>query len=446
MKLKLVLSEKQNECLQYWIDNTTEEILYGGAKGGGKSYLMASLIFGDALIYPDTFYFIARSQLTDLRKYTIPSIHEVFKVQFKIDITKYSKYNGQDNYYELYNGSRVYLLACDYIPSDPMFERFGSMQMTRGAIEEGGEIHYLAKQNLKVSLGRKNNDKYNLKAKLLIVGNPKKNWMKFDFVEKFKNNNLPDNKKYIQSFYTDNPFRQSGYDAILSSITDKTAKERLLYGNWDYGDDDPALLCNYDAILDLFTNDHVQPTNNKYISADLAMQGRDRFIVGSWDGLICRVAIDKPKATGKSIEEDLKELMINDGVPHSCTVVDSDGLGAYLDSYLLNIKTFHGGKVSTTKFNDGKKINEYDNLKAECGYKLAEYVNEHKIKIICSEAQKQAIIEELSILKKDKIDNDTGKLAIIKKDKMKEFLQRSPDYLDMLLMRMYFEVKKSFGF
>jgi len=446
MELELEFTKKQKEVLRYWIDETTDEILFGGAKGGGKSYLLSSLIFGDALLYPETFYFIARCQLTDLRKYTIPTIHEVFKRQFKINIERYSRYNGMDNFYELYNKSRIYLLACDYVPSDPMFERFGSMQMTRGAIEEGGEIHYLAKQNLKISLGRKNNDLYNLKAKLLVVGNPKKNWMKTEFVNPFNKGELPPNKKYVQAFYTDNTYRQTGYDAILNSITDRTAKERLVYGNWDYGDDDPALLIEYDAILDLFTNDHVQPTGKKYISSDLAMQGRDKFIAGVWDGLICKIAIDQPKSTGKSIETDLKTLMVKESVPHSQTVVDSDGLGAYLESYLVNIKEFHGGAKSTQKFVDGKKLPEYNNLKSECGYKLAELINARKIKIICDERQKTAIIEELEVLKAGDVDNDTGKKSIMKKDKMKELLMRSPDYLDMLIMRMYFEIKRQFGF
>ncbi len=69
---------RQLEAAKYWCDAATEQILYGGAKAGGKSYLGASLIMADALIYPETHYFIARKELTDLRKFTIPTIHEVF--------------------------------------------------------------------------------------------------------------------------------------------------------------------------------------------------------------------------------------------------------------------------------------------------------------------------------------------------------------------------------
>jgi phage terminase large subunit len=45
-------NNKQLEAAEYWCDDTTEQLLFGGAKAGGKSFLGASLIFGDALIYP----------------------------------------------------------------------------------------------------------------------------------------------------------------------------------------------------------------------------------------------------------------------------------------------------------------------------------------------------------------------------------------------------------
>ena len=79
-------NDKQLEAAEAWLDDTTEEILFGGGKAGGKSFLGCTLIFGDALIYPNTHYFIARKELNDLRKFTIPSIHEVFENwKLKID-------------------------------------------------------------------------------------------------------------------------------------------------------------------------------------------------------------------------------------------------------------------------------------------------------------------------------------------------------------------------
>jgi len=158
-------NDKQLEVAKYWLDDTTTDIGYGGSKGSGKSFLGASLIFGDALIYPGTHYFIARKKLNDLRKYTQPTIKEVLD-GWGID-ERYYTFNGQDNYYTLYNGSKVYLLEAAYLPSDPDFERFGSIQMTRGWGEEIGEWHPKAKAMLQATIGRWKNDLYNLPGKFL---------------------------------------------------------------------------------------------------------------------------------------------------------------------------------------------------------------------------------------------------------------------------------------
>lgn len=150
-------------------------------------------------------------------------------------------------------------------------------------------------------------------------------------------------------------------------------------------------------------------------------------------GNVCYIRLDQEYSTGKSIETDLKNMMIQWKIPRSMMVVDSDGLGSYLESYLNGIKEFHGGN---------RPINpEYDNLKSECAFKLAELINNRQIRVICTEAQRERIMEELAVLKQDHIDADTRKKGIINKEKMKEILGHSPDYLDMLIMAMLFRIK-----
>lgn len=422
-------NEKQKEVCRHWVNDDVTDITYGGSKGSGKSFLGVNLIFSDALTYPETFYFIARKQLIDLRKYTIPTIYEVFE---KWGLTReYFRYQGNDNYFLLHNDSRVYLLDARYMPTDPQYQRFGSMQMTRGWIEEAGEFSLDAKNNLQASIGRWKNDKYNLSPKLLQTCNPSKNYLYSDYYKKQKEGKLEDWKRFVQALPTDNKMLPKGYLQNLERSLTKNQKERLLYGNWEY-DDDPDLLIDYDAVCDCFTNDHVTEGDRKSISADLAMKGRDRFVAGSWKGLVVRVAIDKLYSPAKEIETDLKRLMQKDGVGRSRTVADSDGLGAYLESYIEGIKEFHGGASANDTDN-------YMNLKSECGYKLAEVINKREIKIICTKEQEELIKEEIMVLKGENPDSDTRK-RIISKDAMKALLGRSPDYLDMLIMGMYFEI------
>jgi hypothetical protein len=406
---------------------------FGGAAGGGKSWWLCETRLVNCYLYPGYKSFIGREELKRLMQSTfitwskVCQFHNVPKSDWRL--------NGQYNVIEFKNGSSIDLLDLSYKPSDPLYERLGSTEYTDGAIEEAGEIHFLAYDVLKSRIGRHLNKEHNIKPTLAITGNPKKNWTYTEFYKPWKEKTLPGNYGFIQSLYTDNPHTSEDYEKQLSSLKDKALKERLMFGNWDY-DDDPSALVDYDAVCDMFTNSHIKPDGEKHISADLAMQGRDRFIGGYWNGFVCSIEIDKEKATGKEIEIDLKNLKELKGVGNSEIIADSDGLGAYLESYIENIKEFHGGASANDKDN-------YANLKSECAFKLAELINNRNIFVICNKEQEEIIKEELTTcLKRDNLYKDESKKRLIPKDKMKLLLGHSPDYMDMLLMGMFFHVKK----
>jgi hypothetical protein len=421
-------NKKQEQALHELTKGVSREILYGGAAGGAKSWTGAAFLTFMCECYPGTRWFVGRDSKTDLRNGTLPTFLKVFKLYGVEGVV----YNDKYSYLQWTNGSRIDFIDLGFYPKDKLYERFGSFEWTGGWIEEGGEVNFGAYDVLKTRIGRHRNDEYGIRPILFVTCNPKKNWLYYEFFTPWKLKKLDKKKKFIQAFAQDNPANESTYIDQLRSLSDKSKKERLLLGNWDY-DDDPAALCEFDAIIDLFTNDHVTAKGEKRLSADLAMKGRDRFIAGNWHGLVVNIAIDKEISTGKEIEGDLKACMISNQVPHSKTVVDSDGLGSYLESYLNGIKEFHGGAKA-------REDKEYGNLKSECGYLLASYINQRKMKVMCTQEQKQRIIEELGVLKSKNIDADEKRKYIVSKEEMKELLGRSPDYLDMLLMGMYFEI------
>lgn len=421
-------NSKQEQALHELTKGIAREVLYGGAAGGAKSWTGASWLTFMCECYAGTRWFVGRDSLTDLRNATLLTFQKVFKA-YGIEGVIYKE---KDHYLQFANGSRIDFIDLAYYPKDKLYERFGSFEWTGGWIEEAGEVNFGAYDVLKTRIGRHLNDKHGIRPILFVTCNPKKNWLYYEFFTPWKLKRLAGNRLFIQAFAQDNPAIESTYIDQLRSLSDKSKKERLLFGNWDY-DDDPAALCEFDAIIDLFVNDHVHAKGEKRISADLAMKGRDRFVSGNWHGLVVNIAIDKEISTGKEIEGDLKKCMISNQVPHSKTVVDSDGLGNYLESYLEGIKEFRGGARA-------KDDKEYGNLKSECGYLLASYVNQRKMKVLCTQEQKQRIIEELGVLKSKNIDADEKRKYIISKEEMKELLGRSPDYLDMLIMGMFFEV------
>ena len=422
------LFDKQIQAYDYLEDATTTEVCYGGAARGGKSYLGCAWQIMRRISMPGSSGLIAREELTKLKDTTLLTFFgllNIFGVRDAVD------FNAQSLICSFPNGSRIFFREIKYIPSDPEFDRLGSYDLTDCFIDESQQISAKAISVLKGRFSVLSGDGWHTIPKALYTCNPSKGWIKNDFVDPHKRGEIQPYRKFIKALPKDNPNVSQAYlDNLLKA--DKITIERLYYGNFDY-DDDPTVLCDYDAIVDMFTNEHVKPTGLKRISADLAMQGRDKFVAGVWDGSVCNVAIEQGKSTGKSIEQDLQALMIKHNVPRSRTVADSDGMGSYLISYLEGIKEFHGG----ARANDDK---DFANLKAECAYKLAEKINKREIKVVCTNEQKQRIIEEVSVLKADSVDKDETKKRIIKKEMMKELINRSPDYLDMLLMGMYFEV------
>lgn len=421
------MNEKQRLAYKYLRDRKHKFILYGGAAGGGKSWLGCEWLMQCGHYLPGTRWFIGRNNLKDCRDSVLVSWRKAAERH------KFSAYGITPDGIKFHNGSEIVFLDLTFYPKkDPLYERFGSKEFTGGWIEEAGEVNFKAFDVLKSRIGRHKNDKYRILPKMLITCNPKQNWLYTDFFKPYAKNELKEPYCFVPALAGDNPHLPADYIETLKEIRDKATRERLLYGNWDY-ETDRSALCDFEAISDIFTNT-AKPGSLRGIAADLAMQGRDRFIACSTEGFKLTVEIDKPKATGKEIENDLRSLMTVRRVGRSQTVADSDGMGAYLESYIKGIVTFHGGARAL-------KPETYASIKDECAFKLAEVINNRDLQVICTEEQKARLLEELPLLINANIDDDKGKKRIISKERMKEIIQRSPDMLDCLIMAMYSHIK-----
>jgi PBSX family phage terminase large subunit len=321
------LLEKQEHAVYYLKDKTTKEILYGGAAGGGKSAIGCLWLIEMCQTYPGTRWLMGRAKLKTLKETTLNTFFELASI---LELSDQYEYKEQRGKIVWSNGSEILLKDLFFYPSDPEFDELGSLEITGAFIDECNQVVQKA-WKLVGSRCRYKLNEFKLIPKIFGSCNPAQNWVYSTFYKPSKENALPDKRKFIQALPTDNPHLPPSYLEQLLDL-DQASKERLYFGNWDY-DDDPTKLCEYDAICDMFTNDQVKEGTNR-ISADLAMQGRDKFIAGSWKGLICRVAIDKAKSSGKEIEQDLKQLKTNDNVGNSNIIADSDGLGAILLGFI----------------------------------------------------------------------------------------------------------------
>jgi hypothetical protein len=426
MEITLRPTRKQHEAWEALLKYAITFL--GGGAGGGKSWWLCETRLIKCIQYPGYKSFIAREELKRLMASTYLTWCKVCK--WHNIPPNIWKLNGQYNYIEFVNGSRIDLLDVKYLPSDPLFERFGSTEYTDGAIEECGEIHFLAYDVLKSRINRHMNEELGIRATMALTGNPKKNWTYSNFYLPFKNGTLPEDTCFIQSLYNDNPYTEKEYGKQLAGIKDKSTKERLMFGNWDY-EDDPTVLIDYDTIDNMFTNIYAE-RGIKRIIADIARYGSDRAIITVWEGLVLIEYIIFEISSTVEIKNAINALRVKHKVQLSDIVCDEDGVG--------------GGVVDELRckgfVNNSSAIKpNYQNLKTECGYKLAELSGSIWIGCELPDNEIEMIKEELGMLKTYDSDKD-GKLRILPKEKIKEHIGRSPDWLDIFIMRMFWNVVK----
>ena len=233
--MQINLSDKQTEAWHLLEDDETTEVLYGGAAGGGKSYLGCVWHIYRRTAYPESRGLIGRAKLSNLKESTLVTFFKVAKLMGYIPGVHFS-YNGQTHKITWRNGSETILKDLFLYPSDPDFTSLGSTEFTDAFIDEGTEITSKAFEIVNSRL-RWNMDKYNLIPKTLITCNPAPGWVKERYIT--DNNNQPialkPYQKFVQSLVDDNPDESFVrlYKTQLERLTDEYDKLRLLYGDWD---------------------------------------------------------------------------------------------------------------------------------------------------------------------------------------------------------------------
>lgn len=429
--MKLLI--KQEHAVYYLKDNITKEILYGGAAGGGKSALGVLWIIEQCQTYPATRWLMGRSKLKTLKETTLNTF---FELTSNLKLSTSYNYNSQTGVITWTNGSEILLKDLYSYPADPNFDSLGSLEITGAFIDECNQISFKAWQIVTSRIRYKLNE-YNLTPKILGTCNPAKNWTYSKFYIPTAAGTINETRKFIQSLPTDNPNLPPSYlDSLLA--LDENSKQRLYYGNWEF-DNDPARLIDFDKIQNIFTNDFVD-AGDMYISADIARYGSDKMVILVWSGFRVIEIFTLDKSSITETAEAIKSLMNKHRVPLSNVIADEDGVGGGVVD-IVRCKGFVNNSKALKEENNNV---EYQNLKTQCYYKLAELIQSNKLFIDCNNADIQDVItKELEQVKRDKIDQD-GKLRILPKEKVKELIGHSPDYSDALAMRFYFDLKQTF--
>lgn len=212
---------------------------------------------------------------------------------------------------------------------------------------------------------------------------------------------------------------------------DKVEKARLLTGCWKVTDDALKMYISA-AIEDLFSNSFVQG-GNRYLTADIALQGSDLFVIGVWDGWRLIDVSTMEKSDGSEVLDAIIRKSNDFHVPQSHIIYDHDGVGGFLSGYsfLPNAIAF---------VNNARPLNKenYENLKTQCYYYLAKIINA-RMMYISATPNEPLIKRELEVVRK-KPDDGKSPLKMSPKKEMKIKLGHSPDFADMIAMRSYFDL------
>ena len=421
--------QRQVEALMHLaIDSQVEQVLYGGGAGGGKTRFGCMWQIQRRLKYAGTRSLIGRSKLDTLKKTTLNTFFETC-ADFGLLADKHYNYNGQTNVITFFNGSEIVLKDLFAYPSNPNFDSLGSLEITDYFIDEVAEVTEKA-VNIVHSRCRYKLNEFNLIPKGFLSCNPSKGWLYNEFYLKYRNNELPVHRAFVQALPTDNPHLPQAYIESLRRLPEYDRK-RLLEGNWEFDDDSDKLFAT-DNLLRMFRNELLDGT--KYITSDIARFGKDRTIICVWNGL---TLIELKMLHKASIDEVVNEIR-NTAKQHNVllqnVVCDEDGIGAGAVDY-LKCRGFQNGSKA--------KQPQYQNLKSECYYTLAQYIEENKLTIFVND-KKEQIVRELEMIKRHRADVD-GKLQVTPKDQIKLREGISPDIADAIMMRMFFELNKSYG-
>jgi hypothetical protein len=458
-KLILTPQVKQDLAYEAWNNDAVDDVVFGGFAGGGKTWWGSEAIMVDALRWPNTRYFIGRKDLTSVIETSFVTLTQKVFPHHGLEQGKHWEFNAQRSQLTFYNDSYIKFLHLGAVPSDPLFDRLGSTEYTRGWIDEASECPFKAYDVLKSRVGRWNNKEMNIKSKLAMTLNPSQDWPYRIFYDPWKKAGRPmDPNKPLVSVRTtidgiahertfvfipakpgDNEYTAAEYLRNLATINDPVLKARLLDGDWEFSDAHDVLF-PADAIADMFTTPP-KKSKHRYLTVDVARYGGDKIVITYWEGWNAyRVEVYTMLPIHETADK-VRTAFQTHGIPREHVLIDQDGVGGGVVDLLPGCIGFSGGASPFGVIGESETRERYDNLRVQCIYHAAEKARLRQIGISETNlAVRESLAEDLMQFKRRDADKD-GKLKVVKKEDIKSALGRSPDIGDTVIMRSYFDLR-----
>lgn len=468
---KKQFNKKQKRALRILLnhENGVNELLYGGAAGGGKTWLGCSFALYLCLTYPGIRFLIGRARLSILEQTTLNTLYAVLKDWGLNEGSDYW-YNGKSHELKLFTGSVIILKDLFLYPKDPDFDNLGGLEVTAAFVDESNQVVQKAVTVLKTRIRWKltdfcghlgcagetikseiiarditgepikwkcykcGNETAGLVPKMLFTCNPAKNWVYSSFYKPWTEEKLVSFRKFIQATGDDNTKLPKAYRDILDQLDQKTRK-RLRDGEWENESTDALFKMDKIAVLWGRELPDKAKEERHFIAIDPAGTGDDAAeIIVISESKKVKEWITIPKAKKPSeIITVVNRLREKWDVDEYGIAYDVDGLGWGLnDAFEYGYQIYNGGSPVVNSI--------YQNLKTELYFKLSQVLEAEELSI-SAECQTLEIQEELTrelqVIEEVEIDKD-GKRKITPKNVIKQTIGRSPNKSDVLAYSMRF--------
>lgn len=471
-KPKLELNPKQTIAWGYLTRPKYADIRdigYGGAAGGGKSYLGASWLIHMATTHPNTKWVAGRKKITDLTSTVTKKFFEVLKdLGYKQDVDY--EFNVKNRLFKfIESGSEIELLGLAYDSADPNCTWLGGYEYSGGWIDESNEVDNRVIEVLYTRLGRVNNAKkvdgktvVTLPVKLLQTFNPSQDHVYSRFWLPYKNKDQTVTR-FVRAFVYDNYDAEHPYVKGLEAMTEGIRKDRLLRGSFEYNSSEAAMF-DSDAVRWMTENITVADAPMKYAVIDVSASDNDedKTLMGFFNVLPASnwlydcfeiIHIDH-----KSPEELIDKVLHNlskRGIIISNTIVDANGVGDSLVksrrmkgcipyiAHWSSIKSKTEGLVKMKKgknFKGAQLTDAAQRLRDQCVYRLSQKVNLNQVSMSFEDEEYRDMLkQELLLYENESIGTDDP-IKVTRKKEMRSKIGRSTDVSDLFQMMMLVEL------
>jgi len=358
-------TKKQMEVYKTFASWKYKEILVWWWGGWGKSRGIACIVTITCLQYGGIAWLVGRDNLKKLKQSTRLTFLKVWK-QYGIKKETHYTINMADFVVQFNNGSKIFFADLWRYPSDPYYDRIGSMELTYSWIEEGQEVSSQVSDTV-IARYRLKTEEYNLQPCTIITCNPKKWYLYERFIK-----NQKDHRIFIPMMYYDNTsesFNPEKYKDNILASGNKVQIERLLHWNREY-DDTPWKLYEYDDLLNMRHN----PITNwkKYITIDGATEGEDLAVLMVWDGREVKEIITRQTSSTTEISQKAKQLCQKYDIPIKNVVNDHVWVGAGISYEIGKCYQYMSNSKPITKKWEPKPFNH---LRDQCFFEIWKHLN-----------------------------------------------------------------------